>query len=125
MVEHGARFLAAARADAVAVLRNDRACAICDDRYPAGHLLAPRGEGVTVYPACAFDEDLGGADTAQLTFFVDRLLHDDLAAPAGWSAIIAFLACARPGLGDQLEQWWHDRGTLYVPLGYWNDPGKI
>jgi hypothetical protein len=123
-----AGLLADGRAEAVRTAPDDGACLICGDRYPSEHLLTPtKGERLAVCPACVFDGDLVRAGfTAALTGQLDRLLATDLAAPAGWSAVAALLACAaRPRLGDRLQDEWRRYGVVTFPSWWWSTPGDI
>jgi hypothetical protein len=121
-----AGLLTDGRAEAVRAVTNDDACAICGDRYPTRHLLAPtENERLAVCPACAFDGDLlPAAITAAFAWQLDQLLGQDLAAPAGWSAVAALLvAAARPGLRGRLEAEWSAEGLEHVPAERWSSPG--
>jgi hypothetical protein len=121
--------LADGRANAVRAAVDDSACPICSDPYPRAHLVSPTVAGdLAVCPACVFDGDLLPRGLpARLTYQLSRLFGEDLAAPAGWSAVAALLACAaRPGLGERLEgKWRHEGGVLDVPAWWWSTPGDI
>lgn len=123
-----ARMVADGRGRALGQLADVTPCGVCEDLYPAGHLLAiaaGRAE-VPLCPACAFDGDVFDIDdyaAASLAYQIDRLASEDLAMPAGWTGPAALLACPAPaGFGDQLERWWREAGTLFVPADYWSHP---
>jgi hypothetical protein len=121
--------LADGRARAVRAAVDDSACPICNDPYPQAHLVSPTvADDLTVCPACAFDGDLlPHGLPARLTYQLSRLFDEDLAAPAGWSAVAALLACAaRPGLGKRLQaKWRRAGGVLDVPSWWWSKPEDI
>jgi hypothetical protein len=127
VVRRASELLAGGRADAIRRKRADTDCPICGDRYPAEHLLSPADHGLAVCPACVFDGDLFyGGRFPNLAFDLDRLLDGDLAAPAGWSAVVALLACgARPGLSERLTAIWDENEVLHAPAPHWSDPGSI
>ncbi len=117
-----------ARATAVAAVTDDDECRICGDPYPAAHLLDPSGDGdLPVCPACVFDGDLTQPPVpGLLAYQLDELLDSDLAAPAGWAAVVALLACAAgPGLYERLRRLGRRAGTLYLPNAHWADPGQL
>jgi hypothetical protein len=122
-----AEILEHARGECLARTVADQECGICQDYYPAAHLLTPTASAsLKVCPACAYDEDLPEGITARLAFELDRMFFADLAYPAGWTAVAALLACAaRPRLADRLQRQWKQAGLVHAPLGHWSDPGSL
>lgn len=127
VVERLDRALAQERSRALKEAIDDTRCAVCGDRYPLRHLLAPTdSEELLVCPACVFDGDLLSADTIALAHDLDRLVGGDLAAPAGWTAVVALLACAGgPGSTTLLDREWRASGSLYAPAEHWGDPRRL
>ncbi|MFE0460426.1 hypothetical protein ACFW1A_14385 [Kitasatospora sp. NPDC058965] len=113
--------LAQARGQEIAKLADAASCSICGDRYPKQHLLAPTtSDKLTVCPACVFDGDLfAAAHPTRLAFEIDRLINEDLTVPAGWSAVVALLAC---GGGEAFVDHLGQAGGLYLPAEHWSDP---
>ncbi|WP_030237530.1 hypothetical protein [Streptomyces sp. NRRL S-350] len=116
--------LAQAREREIAKLTDHAACTICGDHYPARHLLAPTAKDeLTVCPACVFDGDLlARAHPTRLAFEIDRLIDEDLAIPAGWSAVAALLASAG---GEAFAAHLNEAGAMYVPAEHWSDPSLL
>lgn len=99
-------------------------CPICGDRYPEHHLLKNSHSAVPVCPACIFDGDQAyRTDLPYLAVNLDRLLNDDLAAPAGWDAVAAVLAltCGR-NLGTRLDRELKERGGWPIVVERWGEP---
>ncbi|MEW2493768.1 hypothetical protein AB0942_09495 [Streptomyces nodosus] len=99
-------------------------CPICGDRYPGHHLLANSPDAAPVCPACVFDQDQHYCtDVAYLAVQLDRLVFEDLSAPAGWDAVAAVLAlsCGR-NLGTRVEKELKERGDWPILLPRWNFP---
>jgi hypothetical protein len=120
--------LAAGRAGAVAALVDDDSCRICGDPYPAAQLVDPTGAGdLPVCPACVFDGDLVDVPApGLLSYHLDEILDTDLAAPAGWAAVVALLTCAtRPGLHQRLQKLGRRAGSFYQPNQHWADPDRL
>ncbi|ARZ72601.1 hypothetical protein SMD11_7025 [Streptomyces albireticuli] len=115
--------LACTRAAKVRELVNDAECSLCGDRYPAAHLLpATESDRLLLCPFCVFDGDILGGHPLRLAYLIDELTDEDVAAPAGWAAVTALLACAAgPGFRERLE----DGDALRVPLPHWFDPGQV
>ena len=106
-VRRAGQELAAGRARAIAAQRDDAECGICGDAYPARHLLDPTASSdLQVCVSCCFDGDLlPRALPENLIYRLDRLFFEDLALPAGASAVAALLACAAgPGLTSRLQR---------------------
>lgn len=99
-------------------------CPICADRYPAHHLLATSPEGTPVCSACAWDGDnQWRADLPYLAAQIDELLNQDLAAPAGWSAVAAVLALTcGANLGRRLQRELDRRGEGQIATPRWDEP---
>lgn len=99
-------------------------CPICGDRYPEHHLLKNSRSAEPVCPACIFDGDQGyRTDLPYLAVKLDRLLNDDLAAPAGWDAVAAVLALAcGPNLGARLDRELKKRGGWPFVMERWGEP---
>ncbi|MFD7919751.1 hypothetical protein ACFV3R_11045 [Streptomyces sp. NPDC059740] len=99
-------------------------CPICGDRYPEHHLLKNSRSAVPVCPACIFDGDQAyRTDLPYLAVKLDRLLHDDLAAPAGWDAVAAVLALTcGPNLGARLDRALKERGGWPIVMERWGEP---
>ncbi|MFD6334239.1 hypothetical protein ACFWGI_32290 [Streptomyces niveus] len=101
-------------------------CPICGDRYPEHHLLKNSASAVPVCPACVFDGDQAyRTDLPYLAVKLDRLLHDDLAAPAGWDAVAAVLALTcGPNLGTRLDRELklRNRGGWPFVMERWGEP---
>ncbi|MFG2210995.1 hypothetical protein [Streptomyces sp. NPDC048638] len=99
-------------------------CPICGDRYPEHHLLRNSRSAEPVCPACIFDGDQGyRTDLPYLAVELDRLLHDDLAAPAGWDAVAAVLALScGPNLGARLDRELKKRGGWPFVMERWGEP---
>lgn len=116
--------LGRARAAKVAALANDAKCSLCGDSYPAAHLLpATEHDRLVLCPFCVFDGDILGGHPLRLAYLIDRLTDQDVAAPAGWSAVTALLACAAgPDFRARLEG---DDGGLMLPLPHWFDPALV
>ena len=122
-----ATSLTAARAAGLSALKVNGRCGICGDRYPRRHLLAPAANRATVVcPACIFDGDLvDPPELAYLTFQIDRLVDEDLTAPAGWSAVGALVAAfGGPGFSAELHGAWREAGSIFEPMPYWESPGE-
>jgi hypothetical protein len=116
--------LGRARAAKVGALVNDAKCSLCGDSYPAAHLLpATEHDRLVLCPFCVFDGDILGAHPLRLAHLIDALTDQDVAAPAGWSAVTALLACAAgPDFRERLEG---DDDVLRLPLPHWFDPGQV
>nr|WP_024126855.1 hypothetical protein [Streptomyces sp. F2]AHE39619.1 Hypothetical protein pFRL4_386 [Streptomyces sp. F2] len=99
-------------------------CPICADRYPEHHLLKNSPSAIPVCPACIFDGDQAyRTDLPYLAVQLDRLLHDDLAAPAGWDAVAAVLALTcGPNLGTRLDRELKERGGWPIVMERWGEP---
>lgn len=99
-------------------------CPICGDRYPAEHLLPNCDQADPVCPACIFDQDQPyRTDLPYLAVGIDRLLHDDLAAPAGWSGVAALLGLTCGShLGRRLERELRQRSAFPVVFQWWDEP---
>ncbi|GGU40824.1 hypothetical protein [Streptomyces violascens] len=115
--------LGRARAAEVGKLVNKAACSLCGDRYPAGHLLPPtQSDKLLLCPFCVFDGDILGSHPLRLAFAIDELTDKDVAAPAGWSAVTALLACAGGrDFGERLSE----AGGLRAVLPHWSDPDQV
>ncbi|MGW1362937.1 hypothetical protein ACWCQP_36715 [Streptomyces chartreusis] len=113
--------LGRARAAKAGALVTDAQCALCGDRYPAAHLLpATDRDHLALCPFCVFDGDVLSVHPWRLAHLIDDLTDQDVAAPAGWSAVTALLACAAgPDFRERLESG----GP--VPLPHWFDPGQV
>ncbi|MFI6688362.1 hypothetical protein [Streptomyces sp. NPDC050485] len=111
------------RAAKVGELVNNAACSLCGDRYPAAHLLpSTDSDRLVLCPFCVFDGDILGSHPLRLVYLIDELTSEDVAAPAGWAAVTALLACAAgPAFRERLE----DVGVLQVPLSHWFDPDQV
>lgn len=95
--------LRSARWAGLARLADDGFCSVCGDAYPWGHLLSPSQHAPGVCPACIFDGDQLNLDAAYVAYQLDRLLVDDLAAPAGWAGVATLLtALGADNLASQL-----------------------
>ena len=106
----------------------DSECPVCCVRYPSGHLLgATLQDRRETCPACVFDGDsVPDRMLAGLACDLDLLLTSDLSTPAGWSAVIALLACvSRSGLRERLAAQWQERRLPWRPQPYWSQPGEI
>lgn len=115
--------LGRARAAKVAALANDAKCSLCGDSYPAAHLLpATEHDRLVLCPFCVFDGDILGSHPLRLAYLIDRLTDQDVAAPAGWSAVTALLACAA---GPEFRERLEGDGGLRVPLPHWFDPRLV
>lgn len=128
---------AAAVADALAALlgnahrvgtakaKDTATCTICGDPFPPAHLLAPSADNGPVCPACIFDGDLVATTQVEyLAYQIDRLLIEDLAAPAGWAAVASLLcATGPPGLHKKLGSAWRRGGLYFTPMWAWDDAG--
>ncbi|GAA2639286.1 hypothetical protein GCM10010425_49110 [Streptomyces spororaveus] len=116
--------LARARATKADALVNAAQCSLCGDKYPAAHLLpATESDRLLLCPFCVFDGDILHSHPLRLAYAIDALTDEDIAAPAGWSAVTALLACAAgPDLRERLEG---DDGVLRLPLPHWFDPGQV
>jgi hypothetical protein len=93
-------------------------------------MLAAAGtDDLPVCPACAFDGNVlvtGGQASAYLAYQLDRLTATDPAAPAGWAAPAALLACAAPaGFADRLQAQWRAAGTLMFASEQCSQPGQV
>ncbi|MFE5974310.1 hypothetical protein ACFQ64_19375 [Streptomyces sp. NPDC056460] len=123
LVAKVSKELGRARGSETAKLVNDSACALCGDRYPAAHLLpATDSDRLLLCPWCVFDGDILDVHPLRLAFAIDELTSEDMAAPAGWSAVAALLACAGGGaLGDRMNE----ASSFSVALPHWNDPGRL
>lgn len=99
-------------------------CPICGDRYPEHHLLKNSPSAPPVCPACIFDGDQPyRTDLPYLAVALDQLLHDDLAAPAGWDAVAAVLSLTcGPNLGTRLERELKERGGWPIVMERWGAP---
>ncbi|MFD4243692.1 hypothetical protein ACFWP3_19155 [Streptomyces sp. NPDC058525] len=119
-----AAALASARARKMAETPGDARCALCADSYPARHLLAPTDcDALKVCPACVFEEELfAPVESAELAFGIDRLLVEDLSAPAAWTAVAALLACAG---GEAFAARLGDVDASRPPSAGWVDPGQF
>jgi hypothetical protein len=115
--------LARARATQVGKLADNAACSLCGDRYPAAHLLpSTESDRLLLCPFCVFDGDILGSHPLRLAYAIDELTLGDVAAPAGWSAVTALLACAGGAeFGERLK----DAGGLMVALPHWTDPDQV
>ncbi|MEV8544468.1 hypothetical protein [Streptomyces sp. NPDC051572] len=127
LVQQVSATFAASRAADIAKLSDRRACGVCADPYPAEHLLTvTEAARPQVCPGCAFSNDLVDLHPLQLAADLDRLFYEDIALPAGWTAVAALLACAggqafldrlRGDDGLQLAaDDWADAGRLWIPL---------
>ncbi|MGP3953498.1 hypothetical protein [Streptomyces sp. 7N604] len=107
-----------------AEVRSTMPCPICGDRYPEHHLLKNAHGAVPVCPACIFDGDQAyRTDLPYLAVELDRLLNDDLAAPAGWDAVAAVLALTcGPNLGARLDRALKERGGWPFVMERWGEP---
>ncbi|MEW1760552.1 hypothetical protein AB0393_29070 [Streptomyces cyaneofuscatus] len=115
--------LGRARAAEVGKSTRKATCSLCGDRYPTGHLLpSTESDELLLCPFCVFDGDILGSHPLRLAFAIDDLTSRDVAAPAGWSAVAALLACAGgPELGERLNEV----GGLRVALPHWSDPDQV
>ncbi|MGW6144444.1 hypothetical protein [Streptomyces sp. NPDC055140] len=104
--------------------RSTTPCPICGDRYPEHHLLKNAHSAEPVCPACIFDGDQAyRTDLPYLAVRLDRLLHDDLSAPAGWDAVAAVLALTcGPNLGTRLDRELKERGGWPFVMERWGEP---
>ncbi|MEU8308954.1 hypothetical protein AB0C84_35870 [Actinomadura sp. NPDC048955] len=120
-------MLATGRSRILKAAHNDTRCAICRDAYPIDHLVVPDVPGRRVCPACVFDEDTPWQGPVPvLALQLDRLWDRDLAAPAGWSAVTALLACVGgPRLREVIERAWFTDDILYSPMDAWSVPDDI
>ncbi|MFK0047801.1 hypothetical protein ACIQU4_27700 [Streptomyces sp. NPDC090741] len=99
-------------------------CPICGDRYPEHHLLENSPGADPVCPACIFDGDQQyRTDLPHFAVRLDRLLHDDLSAPAGWDGVAAVLALTcGPNLGARLDRALKERGGWPFVMERWGEP---
>ncbi|MEV8544430.1 hypothetical protein [Streptomyces sp. NPDC051572] len=104
--------------------RSTTPCPICGDRYPEHHLLKNSHSADPVCPACIFDGDQRyRVDLPYLAVELDRLLNDDLSAPAGWDAVAAVLALTcGPNLGTRLDRELKERGGWPFVMERWGEP---
>jgi hypothetical protein len=115
--------LARARAAELGKLVNDANCSLCGDSYPSAHLLPPtESDRLLVCPFCVFDGDIFGGHPLRLAYLIDELTDEDVAAPAGWAAVTALLACAG---GAAFRERLEGGGALRVPLPHWFDPDQV
>ncbi|MEY9839372.1 hypothetical protein [Streptacidiphilus sp. EB103A] len=115
--------LARARADEIAARRNRQACGVCGDRYPSEHLLAVTDAAhPRTCPACAFDDSLSDLHPLRLAIELDTLFDQDIALPAGWTAVAALLACAG---GKELLERLQGPDSPQIVYGHWADPGTL
>jgi len=126
IVDEIGHLLGQTRAAGMGALRDDTPCAICGDRYPGHHLLAPVYDAPRVCPACVFDGDLmGETHVVYLAHQLDRLVSEDLSAPAGWAGVGTLLAAMAPdGFHAELEGAWRRGGSFFIPLPIWDGPGR-
>ncbi|MFJ6686296.1 hypothetical protein [Streptomyces werraensis] len=124
LVSQVSAAVARARGHEIAKLVDDAQCAICGDRYPARHLLAPTAaQEVAVCPSCVFDGDLFGTyDPVRLAYDIDHLWFEELAMPAGWAAVAALLACAG---GKAFVERLKRAGVLALPARHWSDLSQL
>ncbi|MCX4783891.1 hypothetical protein [Streptomyces sp. NBC_01264] len=123
LVRQVSEQLALARAAEVSKLINSATCALCGDSYPSAHLLPPtESDRLLVCPFCVFDGDILGGHPLRLAYAIDAMTDNDLAAPAGWSAVTALLACAG---GPALEERLKGAGGFRWPLPHWSDPDQV
>jgi hypothetical protein len=114
-----------ARREAITASHADAICGVCEDEFPAAHLLAPTiSDQLRVCPSCVFDGDVvWAADPARLALGIDRLQDRDSAAPAGWAAVGALLSCARPhGARTTLVAQLRSAGIVFEPARAWANP---
>ncbi|MFE2852710.1 hypothetical protein ACFXJO_16465 [Streptomyces lavendulae] len=99
-------------------------CPICGDRYPAHHLLKNSPSAEPVCPACVFDGDQPyRTDLPYLAVQLDRLLHEDLSAPAGWDAVAAVLALnCGANLRARLDRALRESGGWPFVMERWGEP---
>jgi hypothetical protein len=99
-------------------------CPICGDRYPEHHLLGNSPSAEPVCPACVFDGDQHyRTDLPYLAVRLDRLLHEDLSAPAGWDAVAAVLALTcGANLRARLDRVLGERGGWPFVMERWGEP---
>ncbi|HTK63034.1 MAG TPA: hypothetical protein VL595_11680 [Pseudonocardia sp.] len=119
------RRVGRARGDAITLSQADDICGVCEDEFPAAHLLAPTdSDALRVCPSCVFDGDVvWPADPARLALGIDRLHDVDAAAPAGWAAVGALLSCARRhGVRTPLLAQLRSAGILFEPARAWANP---
>ncbi|MCW2919267.1 MAG: hypothetical protein JWN52_7335 [Actinomycetia bacterium] len=92
--------------------------------YPEHHLLATSPEGDPVCPACVWDGDQHWrADLPYLAVQIDRLVDQDLSAPAGWAAVAVVLALTcGANLGRRLERELNQRGGWPIVMERWDQP---
>ncbi|MFF9786280.1 hypothetical protein [Streptomyces nigrescens] len=115
--------LAGARAAKVSKLVNNAECSLCGDRYPATHLLpTTESDRLVLCPFCVFDGDILGSHPLRLAYLIDELTDEDVAAPAGWAAVTALLACAA---GPEFRERLEGGGTLRLPLPHWFNPDLV
>ncbi|MFD7861483.1 hypothetical protein [Streptomyces sp. NPDC059783] len=99
-------------------------CPICGDRYPEHHLLGNSPSAEPVCPACIFDGDQHyRTDLPYLAVRLDRLLREDLSAPAGWDAVAAVLALTcGANLRARLDRALRERGGWPFVMERWGEP---
>ncbi|MFE9250951.1 hypothetical protein [Streptomyces sp. NPDC007088] len=99
-------------------------CPICGDRYPEHHLLGNSPGAEPVCPACVFDGDQPyRTDLPYFAVRLDRLLHGDLSAPAGWDAVAAVLSLTcGANLRGRLDRALRERGGWPFVMERWGDP---
>ncbi|KOV41933.1 hypothetical protein [Streptomyces sp. H036] len=104
--------------------RSTTPCPICGDRYPAHHLLGNSPGAEPVCPACVFDGDQPyRTDLPYLAVRLDRLLHEDLSAPAGWDAVAAVLSLTcGANLRSRLDRALRERGGWPFVMERWGEP---
>lgn len=123
LVRQVGESLARARATRFSTLASDAGCSLCGDRYPSAHLLpATDSDELLLCPFCVFDGDILGGDPLRLAYEIDALCDEDVAAPAGWWAVAAVLACAG---GTAFAQDPGDSRSLRILLSHWTDPDQI
>ncbi|MGW6202066.1 hypothetical protein ACWF9B_00195 [Streptomyces sp. NPDC055089] len=104
--------------------RSTAPCPICGDRYPAHHLLKNSLSAEPVCPACVFDGDQPyRTDLPYLAVQLDRLVYEDLSAPAGWDAVAAVLALTcGTNLRSRLDRALRERGGWPFVMERWGEP---